>query len=163
MCGPCRATCPPSFGSKVIYSIFIQIQIISHEINSSHFSTSEIFVNNLVLGSHWAPITPKNVKIRLSRNSMKFVWVTISCETNPTVSSVSSSEIWRIFRVSTYILLWQFTILRFFRKIRFFSGFTFSISFIFLFLFPFPYISPNSIQFFQSGVGIVTQQIFLKA
>ena len=72
MCGPRRATCPPSW-LETIYSVSIQVQIISHELNPSHFPIFEIFVNNLVPGSHSTPITPKNVKIRLFRNSTKFV------------------------------------------------------------------------------------------
>ena len=80
------------------------------------------FINNLVPGSHWTPITPKNVKIRLSRNLMKFVWVTRSRKTNPIVSSVSSFEIWRIFMFSTYTILaiYHFAI---FQKNSIFLGF----------------------------------------
>ena len=81
------------FRLEAIYSASVQVQIISHELNPSHLPTFEIFVNNLVLESHSTPITPKNVKIRLSRNSMKFVWMTRFHKTNPTVRSVSSSEI----------------------------------------------------------------------
>ena len=74
------------------YFVTSQVQIISHELESSHFLTFEIFVNNLVPEGHWTAVTTKNVKIRLSWNSMKLIWVTRFCETNPTVSSVSSSE-----------------------------------------------------------------------
>ena len=93
------------FWPEVIYFISIQVHIISHKLDSSHFSTSKIFLNNLVPGRHWTPITPKNVKTRLSRNSIKFVWVTRFRETNPMVGSISSSEIWKISRISTYTIL----------------------------------------------------------
>ena len=80
------------FWLEATHSTSVQVQIISHELNSSHFSTSEIFVNNLIPRSHWTPITPKNVEIRLSRNSTKFVWVTRFHKTNPMVRYVLSSE-----------------------------------------------------------------------
>ena len=53
----------------------------------------EIFFKIFVF---WGPLDayrPNFVKIRLSRNSMKFDWVTRFRETNSTVKSVSSSEI----------------------------------------------------------------------
>ena len=119
MCGPRRVTCPPLFRSDSGLKHFCCL----NELNSSHFSTSDIFVNNLVPESHWIPVTLKNVKIRPSRNSMKFVWVTRFRETNPTVNSVSSSKIYKIYRFSTYTIIeiYRFTL---FRKISFFSGFT---------------------------------------
>ena len=61
------------FWPKATHPVSVQVQIISHELNASHFSTFKIFVNNLVPGSHSTHITSKNVKNRLSRNSMKFV------------------------------------------------------------------------------------------
>ena len=81
------------FLPEAIYFVSVQVKIISHELNSSHFPTSEIFVNNLVPGSHWTPVTPKNVKIRLSRNSTKVAWVTRFHKKNPMVRSILSSEI----------------------------------------------------------------------
>ena len=50
------------FWPKAIYSVSVHAQIISHELNPSHFPTFEIFVNNLVPRSHATPINPKNVK-----------------------------------------------------------------------------------------------------
>ena len=81
------------FWPEAIYFIFVQVQIISHELDSSDFPTSKIFVNNIVPGNHWKLVFPKNVKIRLSRNSMKFIWITRFCKKNPTMSFVLSSEI----------------------------------------------------------------------
>ena len=101
------------FWPEAIYSISIHVQIISHELNSSHFPTFEIFVNNLVPGSHSTPITPKNVKIRLSQNSIRFVWVTRFHETNPTVSLFCHSRS-RKFQGFRLVLFWQFTFLPFF-------------------------------------------------
>ena len=45
---------------------------------------------------HLTSRASKNVKFRLSRNSTKFDGVTRFCETNSTVKSVSSSEIYKI-------------------------------------------------------------------
>ena len=70
------------------------------------------FRKNLILGSHWTLAIPKDLKFRLSRNSKKFVWVTRFCGTNPTVRLVSSSEIFKIFKFSTCIIVvnYRFTI-----------------------------------------------------
>ena len=49
------------------------------------------------------PVASKNVKFRLSQNSMKFSWTTKFRETNPTMRSVLSSEISKTSKFSTYI------------------------------------------------------------
>ena len=93
------------FWPEATHFASVQVQITSHETNSSQFPTSDIFVNNIVLRSHWTPITPKNVKIRQSRNLTKFVWETRFYQTNPTAKSVLSSEIYKISKFSTYAIL----------------------------------------------------------
>ena len=113
---------PVRFWQEAIYSVSFQVQIISHELNPSHFSNFKVFINDLISGSYSTPTTSKNVKIRLSRNSTKFVCLTRFRETNPTVSSVSSSEIYKIYRFLTCTIL---TIYRFalFQKNSIFLGF----------------------------------------
>ena len=60
----------------------------------------------------------KNVKFRLSRNSMKFDVIARFCETIPTVKPISSSEIKKF--ISDFDQNYHFTILS---KIRIFRGF----------------------------------------
>ena len=111
------------FLPEVIYFISVQVQIISHELNSSHFPIFKIFVNNLVPRSHWTPITPKNMKIQLSRNLKKIVWVIRFRERNPTVNSISSSEIYKISRFCNLYYYNNLLFCPFLEKIQFFSGF----------------------------------------
>ena len=70
---------------------------------------------------HLTPGTSKNVKFRLSRNPMKFNGVTRFRETNSTVKSVLSPEIYKIFGFQPKLPFYIF-----FKKIEFFPGFTFS-------------------------------------
>ena len=58
--------------------------------------------------SHTIIGASKNVKSRLSRNSMKFNVVARFRKTVPTVKSVSSSEIYKIFEFSTKITFFLF-------------------------------------------------------
>ena len=107
---------------EATHSASVQVQIISHELNPSHFPIFKISVNNLILGSYSTTITLKNMRIRLSRNSMKLVWVTRFLETNPTVSSVSLFEIYKISKFSTCTIMtnYRFAI---FQKNLIFLGF----------------------------------------
>ena len=64
------------------------------------------------------------MKIRLFWNLTQFVWVTRFHETNPTVRSVSSSDIEKISKLSTCNIAAIYCFAIFLEKIRFFPGFT---------------------------------------
>ena len=49
-----------------IYFVPVQVQIILYELHLNYFTIFKIFFKNLVFGIHRTPVTPRNMKIRLS-------------------------------------------------------------------------------------------------
>ena len=68
-------------------SIYLKWKFFNYLTFSGFFSKIPLF------GFHSTDVASNFVKIRLSRNSTKFDWVTRFHETNSTVKSVSSSKI----------------------------------------------------------------------
>ena len=83
-----------SFGSIFAPKFFFfSVHFIVNELNSNYFLTPDILVIISSLES-LATYHPENLKIfRLSRNSMKLLWVTRFREMNLTTQYVSSSKI----------------------------------------------------------------------
>ena len=105
------------FCSEIIYFVPVQVQFILNELYFSYFLTPDILVITLKIMK----------KIRLSQNSMKFFLVIRFREMNPTVKYVSSSGIYKKFQASLNHF-GNLTVLSFFRKIKFFPGFTLFIN-----------------------------------
>ena len=105
------------------YEPFIQVPCVTCYTTwpSYHVSISQ--------GSKWHPHghamchptlgASENVKFSLSRNSTKFDRVTRFCETNSTVKSVSSSEIYKIFDFQPKLPFYPYS-----EKLNFFPSFT---------------------------------------
>ena len=92
-CATCRNLSESVSTPKQFISVTVQVQFILIELNLSYSLTPEILVKISFLGLLNNPPPKEIMKIRLSGNSTKSYWVTRFCKTNPTVKSVSSSEI----------------------------------------------------------------------
>ena len=92
------------FWPEATHFASVQVPIVSHELNPIHFLTFEISINILVPESHSTPITLKNVRIQLSRNSTKFVWVTRFHEKSNIEFRFVIRDL-EIYRFSTYTII----------------------------------------------------------
>ena len=75
-------------------TIYFVLVLVPSILNGNYLNILR-FSKNLAFRVHSTLVASKFVKIRLSRNSTKFVWVTRFLEMIPMVNSVSSSEIYK--------------------------------------------------------------------
>ena len=123
------------FCPETIYFISVQVQIIFYELDSNCLPTSKILLKISSLRVTGRPVTSKKVKIRLSRNSMKFIWVTRFRERNPTIRSVSSFEIYKIYRFSTCTISAIYYFANFQKKFNFHGFYNMDVCFCIIIIF----------------------------